>query len=106
MKAVFDNETYDVFLNELTNLKDIIGDIKVYEETEMESLRNYFENGLLIPIIYFLRKAFVFAHCFSGKEMLKVYELLIESCNLRLYIAEYKHNFWDDISDINSKISK
>ena len=101
MKPVFDNETYDVFLNELTNLKDIIGDIKVYEETEMESLRNYFENGLLIPIIYYLRKAFVFAHCFSGKEMLKVYELLIESCNLRLYIAEYKHNFWDEDNDNN-----
>ena len=34
--------------------------------------------------------------------MLKIYELIIESCNLCLHIAEYKHNFWNDISDINS----
>ena len=102
LKPVFDNDTYDVILNELLNLKDITGDVKVYEEEEMESLRNYFENGLLLTIIYFLKKAFVFAHCFSGKEMLKIYELIIQSCNLRLHIAEYKHNFWDDISDINS----
>ena len=105
LKPVFDNETYDVLLNELINLKDIIGDVKVYEEEEMESLRNYFENGLLIPIIFFLKRAFVFAHCFSGKEMLKIYELIIESCNLRLYIAQYKHNFWseDDISSMDDE---
>ena len=96
LKPVFDNDTYDVLLSELINLKDIISDVKVYDEDEMESLRNYFENGLLIPIIYFLKKAFVFSHCFSGKEMLKIYELIIESCNLRLHIAEYKHNFWDE----------
>ena len=100
LKPVFDNETYDVLLNELINLKDIIGNVKVYEEDQMESLRNYFENGLLIPIIYFLKRAFVFAHCFSGKEMLKIYELIIESCNLRLYIAEYKNNFWAEDNDI------
>ena len=101
LKPVFDNDTYDVILNELINLKDIIGDIKVYEEDEMKSLRNYFENGLLLTIIYFLKKAFVFAHCYSGKEMLKIYELIIESCNLRLHIAEYKHNFWEEDSSDN-----
>ena len=102
LKPVFDNETYDVLLSELINLKDIIGDVKVYEEEEMESLRNYFENGLLIPIIYFLKRSFVFAHCFTGKEMLKIYELIIECCNLRLYIAQYKHNFWaeDDLGPL------
>ena len=104
LKPVFDNDTYDVLLNELINLKDITGDIKVYEEEEMESLRNYFENGLLLTIIYFLKKAFVFAHCFSGKEMLKIYDLIIHSCNLRLHIAEYKHNFWDEVTDVNSDL--
>ena len=93
---VFDIETYDVLMNELQNLNEIIADIKVYEENEMQSLSNYFENGLLIPVIFFLKKSFVFGHCFSGKEMLKLYELIIESCNLKLFISEYKHNFWEE----------
>ena len=96
---VFDIETYDVLMNELQNLNEIIADIKVYEENEMQSLSNYFENGLLIPIIFFLKKSFVFGHCFSGKEMLKLYELIIESCNLKLFISEYKHNFWEEAID-------
>ena len=68
----------------------------------MEILKNYFENGLLIPIIYFLKRSFVFSHCFSGREMLKIYELIVESCNLRLFIAEYKYDFWKEFLETKS----
>ena len=103
LKPCFDNEVYELFMNELTHVKEITSDIKPYIEDEMEKLRNYFENGLLIPIIYFLKKQFAFSHCFSGTEMIKLYELIIESCKLRLYIAEYKQDFWKEISDNKSE---
>ncbi len=68
----------------------------------METLKNYLENGLLIPIIYFLRRCFAFAHNFSGKEMIKLYKLIIECCNLRLYISDFKYDFWKEFLDRQS----
>ena len=101
-KPCFDNNIYQLLINELKNIKEITSEIKLFMEEEMEILRNYFENGLLIPIIYFLKRTFAFSHCLTGKEMLKLYELIIESCNLRLYIAEFKYDFWKEMVDTDS----
>ena len=105
-KPCFDNNIYDLLMNELINVKTITNEIKLYIDEEMELLRNYFENGLLIPIIYFLKKSFAFSHCLSGIEMIKLYKLIIESCNLRLYIAEFKYDFWKEMMSNNSVLEE
>ena len=106
LKPCFDNVIYELYIFELRNIKQITGEIKTYIDEEMEILRNYFENGLFIPIIYFLKKSFVFSHCFSGEEMIKLYELIIESCKLRLYVAEYKYDFWKEFLETKTLIEE
>ena len=106
LKPCFDNTIYELYIYELRNIKEITGEIKTYIDDEMEILRNYFENGLFIPIIYFLKKSFVFSHCFTGEEMIKLYQLIIESCKLRLYIAEYKYDFWKEFLESKTMIEE
>ena len=105
-KPCFDNKIYELLMYELININQITSGIKLFIDSDMEMLKNYLENGLLIPIIYFLKRTFVFSHCFSGKEMIKLYNLIIESCNLRLYISEYKYDFWKEIFEEKPKINK
>ena len=106
LKPCFDNKIYELYIYELRNVKEITGEIKTYIDEEMEILRNYFENGLFIPIIYFLKRLFVFSHCFTGEEMIKLYLLIIESCKLRLYIAEYKYDFWKEFLETKTTIEE
>ena len=106
LKPCFDNTIYELYIFELRNIKEITGEIKTYIDEEMEILRNYFENGLFIPIIYFLKRSFVFSHCFTGEEMIKLYQLIIESCRLRLYIAEYKYDFWKEFLESKTIIEE
>ena len=96
LKLCFDDTIYELLMNELKNIKEITKDIDKDNGAQMENLRNYFENGLLIPLIYFLKKSFAFSHSFTGVEMIKLYHLIIESCKLRLYIADYKYDFWKE----------
>ena len=100
-KPCFDNNIYELIMNELKNIKEITSDINKDDNIQMDNLRNYFENGLLIPIIFFVKRSFVFSHLFSGREMILLYDLIIESCKLRLYIAEYKYDFWKEITEEN-----
>ena len=102
LKKCFDDDIYDLLIYELKNVKEIISEINMYIDSEMEILRNYFENGLLIPIIFFLKKTFVFSHILTGSEMLKLYELVIECLNFRLYLAEFKYDFWKESLDTKS----
>ena len=107
LKPCFDEKIYELLMNELLNKREITKDLKTENDEEIEMLRNYFENGLLLTIIYFLKRSFPFSHCFTGKEIIKLSELIKQSCKLRLFIAEYKYDFWNEILDIktNNKIS-
>ena len=99
IKKYFDYNIYELLMNELRNVKEIISEVNLFIDTKMEILRNYFENGLLIPIIFFLKKTFVFSHCLTGQEILKLYEMVIECLKFRLYIAEFKYDFWKESLD-------
>ena len=101
-KPCFDDKIYELLMNELLNKREITKNLKNENEKDKEMLRNYFENGLLLSIIYFLKRSFPFSHCFTGTEMIKFNELIKQSCKLRLFIAEYKYDFWNEISDIKS----
>ena len=97
----FDSNIYDLFISELENVEDIIGDIKYSSEDEMQTLGEYFQNGLLIPIIFFLKKSFAVAHNLKGAELVKLYDLVIHTINLKITISEFKYNFWDDKNNNN-----
>ena len=92
----FDSEIYDLLINELSNVEDILTDINTSSTEEMQFLGEYFQNGLLIPIIYFFKKHFTVAHNLKGSELFKLYDLAVQTINLKITISEFKYNFWDD----------
>ena len=97
----FDTNIYDLLINELENVSDIVSDIKSSSIDEMQTLGEYFQNGLLIPIIFFLKKSFAIAHNLKGTELVKLYDLTIQAINLKITISEFKYNFWDDKNNNN-----
>ena len=92
----FDIEFYDLLINELNNVNDILHDLNTSSNDDMEILGDYFQNGLLIPIIFFFKKSFALAHYFTGTELTKLYDLAIKSIYLKITISEFKYNFWKD----------
>jgi hypothetical protein len=52
----FDSVVYDLLINELNSVNDILSDINTSSTDEMQTLGEYFQSGLLIPIIFFSKK--------------------------------------------------
>ena len=86
----FDNNVYDLLINELDNVNYILNDVNTSSVDEMQALGEYFQNGLLIPIIYFFKKSFAVSH-----------DLAIKSINLKITISEFKYNFWERKNSLN-----
>ena len=92
----FDTYIYDLLINELNNVPEIIGEINTSSADEMQTLGEYYQHGLLIPIIFFLKKSYAVAHNFKGIELIKLYDLVVQTINLKITISELKYNFWDN----------
>ena len=91
----FNSELYDLLMNELNNVNDILHDINTSSKDEMDILGDYLQNGLLIPIIFFFKKAFALAHYLTGIELIKLYDLIIQGIQLKVYISKFKYKFWN-----------
>ena len=102
----FDSETYDLLINELSNVDDILSDINTSSMDEMQSLGEYFQNGLLIPIIFFFKKTFSVAHNLKGNELVKLYDLVDKAITLKITISEFKYNFWDDKNNYDNNFNE
>ena len=92
----FDINVYDLLINELSNVNDILSEVNTSSLDEMQTLGEYFQNGLLIPIIFFFKKSFALAHNLTGSELVKLYDLATQTIILKITISEFKYNFWDD----------
>ena len=92
----FDIEFYDLLINELNNINDILRDVNTSSNDDMEALGEYFQSGLLIPIIFFFKKYFALANYLTGTEFIKLYDLAVKSIYLKITISELKYNFWND----------
>ena len=92
----FDSNVYELLINELSNVNDILSEINTSLTDEMQTLGEYFQNGLLIPIIFFFKKSFALAHNLSGSELVKLYDLAIQTITLKITISEFKYNFWEN----------
>ena len=92
----FDSVVYDLLINELNSVNDILSDINTSSNDEMQTLGEYFQSGLLIPIIFFFKKTLALAHNLTGEELVKLYELVVQTITLKITISEYKYNFWDN----------
>ena len=96
LENAFNEQFYDVINNELTNYKKNMENITLNCQEKIVYLRNYIENGLLIPIIYYFKKIFTLANLFTGNEMIKLYSLIEKCIHLKLYLLEYKSDLWKD----------
>jgi len=92
----FDIEFYDLLINELNNINDILSNVNTSSNDDMEALGDYFQSGLLIPIIFFFKKYFSLANYLTGTEFIKLYDLAIKSIYLKITISELKYNFFND----------
>ena len=96
-----DYRVYDILLYEIENVPIISRNC-----VNNGDAFNYFENGLLIPVIYFLKKCFYIANIISGKECLDIYNLIYLSIKLKTFIASFNVNFWQEEEDIVNEINK
>ena len=101
--SCFDYRTFNVLTYELTNVEVITEDTKVNDKDGREHLKEYFEHGLLIPLIAFFKKSFYVIHCFTGKENLNLFDLIVLALKLKIYISQYKYDFWKEENDEDEK---
>lgn len=101
--SCFDYRTFNVLTYELTNVEVITEDTKVNDKDGREHLKEYFEHGLLIPLIEFFKKSFYVIHCFTGKENLNLFDLIVLALKLKIYISQYKYDFWKEENDEDEK---
>ena len=106
--SCFDYRTFNVLTYELTNVEVLTEDTHVSDKNGREELKDYFEHGLLIPLYEFFKKSFYVIHCFTGKENLNLFDLIILSLKLKIYISKYKYDFWkeENEEDENNKINE
>ena len=90
----FNEKFYFVIIHELNNAKDLIKNIKLNTPEKREYVKNYIENGLLIPIIFYFKKVFTLVSFLSGEEMIKLCSLVEKCLNFKLYLYDFKSNFW------------
>ena len=94
LEEAFNNKFYDIINYELDNTKRFIENIKLDNPLKIEYVRNYIENGILVPTIFYFKKIFTLIHLFTGREMIKIFSLLQKSINLKLFISTFNINFW------------
>ena len=104
LEKAFNEKLYYIINYEIDNIKIKLQNINLKLPDRIEYVRNYIENGLLIPIIFYFKKVFTLIHLFNGEEMIKIFSLVKKSINLKQYISELKVDFWkkDSISRDNS----
>jgi uncharacterized protein YqfB (UPF0267 family) len=102
LEEAFNNKFYDIIDYELDNIKKFIENIKMDSPVKIEYIRNYIENGVLIPTIFYFKKIFNLIHFFTGNEMIKIFSLLKKSINLKLFISTFNIDFWkNDKQNLN-----
>ena len=53
-------------------------------------------NGIIIPAVSFLKKAFAYASNLTGKEVLDLRDLVVLLLNTKLKIINFKRDFWEN----------
>ena len=93
------NETFFEIINyELDSVKKNIENIKLNNQEKIEYVRNYIENGILIPLIFYFKKIFTLVHLFSGEEMKYLFVLVKKAIDFKIFISEFDINFWQNTS--------
>ena len=91
----FNEKFYWIINYELDNTKKNIENIKLSNPDKIEYVRNYIENGLLIPLIFYFKKIFTLIHFLNGEEMLKIFSLIVKTLQFKIYISEFNIDFWE-----------
>ena len=91
----FNQNFYNIINFELENSKLNIENVKSNTPEKNEYLRNYIENGIIIPLICYFKRIFTLVNLFTGKEMIKLYNLLEKSLEFKLYLLECKKEIWN-----------
>ena len=96
----FNNRFYNIINKEL---EETLGkDWKLNGETKINLFKNYIENGILIPIIFYFKKVMIMINLFNGNEMIKLFSLLKKCLKLKLFLYK-NNNIWKQAKDLEEK---
>ena len=90
----FNEKFYNIINSELDYFKNNINKFKLNNKEKVENVKNYIENGLLIPIIFYFKKAFTLVNSFTGKEMIKLYYLVQKCLSFKIHVYKFKNDIW------------
>ena len=100
LEDIFNRKFYYIIFNEIDKF---LQENEKLKNEKMNSIRNYIENGLLIPVIFYFKKIFIMINTFSGNEMIKLFSLLEKCLKLKIYIYENREILLRDDIDISDK---
>ena len=75
---------------------------KLDNDEILNSFRNYIENGILIPVIFYFKKIMIMVEAFTGYEMILLFSLFEKCLKLKIYLYENK-NIWMKEKKSNNK---
>ena len=93
LEDAFNEKFYNIINSELDYFKKNIHKFKLNSKERVENVKNYVENGLLIPIIFYFKKVFTLVNSFTGKEMIKLYYLVQKCLSFKIHIYKFKNDF-------------
>ena len=67
---------------------------KLNDDNKISSFKNYIENGLLIPVIFYFKKIIIMIHILTGIEMIQLFSLLEKCLRLKIFLYENYNNIW------------
>ena len=98
LEGAFNENFYEIVNYELDNVQKNIENIKLNNQEKIEYVRNYIENGILIPLIFYFKKIFTFVHLLSGEEVKYLFVLVKKIIDFKIFIYDFEINFWKNNS--------
>jgi hypothetical protein len=89
----FDKEVHDFIAFEVKHYREIMETSISSQQNMNIAVKNYFENGLLIPLALYFKKIFANVNYLKGDEFLSVYELFPFILKIRKFFFEQNLQF-------------
>ena len=98
-ESYFDEEFYELLNNEVENFISCTTDLNFENQEFADELKYYFENGIILSIISFFERVFVYINLYTGNQIIKIYQLLEKCIRAKIQIFNFNYDFWHEKSE-------
>ena len=92
LEDAFNRKFFNLINKEIDNTLQKVWNLD--NDEIISSFRNYIENGILIPVIFYFKKIMVMIDVFTGFEIIQLFSLLEKCLRLKIFLYENKNIIW------------